>query len=179
MGFVWLEWLGQLVKLFGDLIPQRVLVEPTHKGIKYKGMKTIVVLEPGRYWYWPFFTMVHQMAVVRVVLGLQEQKITTKDGKVVAIEGMVSYEVTDIVKAMTKCFEVEDQIDDECMAVLCTYITKKTFDEIQTRRTAVNKGLTEAIRTRMLEYGINVIRVQLTTFATGVPIVHIGNNKYV
>ena len=174
MGFAWLEWLFQCVKVLGDLIPRRVLVEPTHKAVKFKGMKNTIVLHSGRYWYIPFFSTVYIIPVVRQSMYLKEQDITTLDGKPVKLRATVAYEVSDIKTALVNCFEFLEQIDDESMGIISRYCSTKTFDELRNDRPKFNRALTRLVGTRMLEYGVTVKRVQVISFITGMALLHIG-----
>jgi regulator of protease activity HflC (stomatin/prohibitin superfamily) len=143
--FSYLEWLGELVKVIGDLIPRRILVEPTHQGVKFKGMK-------------------HTL----------EQDLTTLDGKPVKLRAVVSYEITDVVTAIAKAYEVTDQIDDETMGLICRYTARKTLDELMDDRTRMNREITSLVDRRMEEYGISIKRVQITSFISGRVLLHTG-----
>lgn len=179
MNFEWISWLGSLIKIVGDLIPQRALVEPTHGGVKFKGMKKTIELVPGRYWYIPFFTTVHIIPVVRQTIDLKEQTLITKDNQVLRIQAMLTYEIEDVVKAMVNCYEYITQIDDESMSILCEYIPEKTLEELTQHRKTINKELTRRTSERLSEYGVKVIRIKLTTMATGIPIIHMGADHYI
>lgn len=175
MGFEWLSWFGSIIKLIGDLIPQRILVEPTHEGVKFRGMKKVVRLEPGRYWYWPYMTTVYTMPVVQQTLELGPQTLLTRDNQAVRLESSITYQVTDIVLAMGSTYEVVDQIDDEAMSVICDYITSREFQELHSNRLNINNDITEAVGERLSEYGISVLRAQIKTFTTGNVLIHVGS----
>jgi regulator of protease activity HflC (stomatin/prohibitin superfamily) len=172
--FSYLEWLGELVKVIGDLIPRRILVEPTHQGVKFKGMKHTLLLLPGRYWYIPFFSSYYLLPVVRQSLYTLEQDLTTLDGKPVKLRAVVSYEITDVVTAIAKAYEVTDQIDDETMGLICRYTARKTLDELMDDRTRMNREITSLVDRRMEEYGISIKRVQITSFISGRVLLHTG-----
>jgi regulator of protease activity HflC (stomatin/prohibitin superfamily) len=177
----WIAWLGNLFKLLGDLFPQREKIPPTHRGIKFRNMTESVVLQPGVYWYWPWRTEMHQIVIAQQTFWLDEQEVTTKDNRGVIIRGSVTYRVIDkdsaIIKATVETWDVENQVDDEAMAVYCDYVSSQTFKQIQADRAAVNKELTKQVRSRLNEYGVRVIRAQLTSFATGIPLLHMGNSS--
>jgi len=178
MTFEWIAWLGNLIKLFGDLIPQRKLIPPTHRGIKYKKMKHIVVLDAGCYWYWPWFTEIHTLCIAQQTLWLEEQDVTTSDGHVVKVRGTVTFKIRDTVEAVTTAgvhtWDILDQIDDEAMAVYCAYIGENTFDHARVDRSHTNAQLTDLVRERLDEYGVEVVRAQMTSFASGLPLLHLG-----
>jgi uncharacterized membrane protein YqiK len=179
MSFEWISWLGNLVKLIGDLIPQRYQVPPTHRAVKYKRMRHTIVLRPGNHWYIPFFSQVQELAVKRQTIELCVQQLTTKDGKPVQVEGTVTFEIGDsdeeILKAIVETWDITDNIDDEARGVYADFITTKDFDEIQTDRRGANVELTRQVRSRLREYGVKVFRAQLTSFVTGIPLLHINS----
>ena len=172
--FTYLEWLGELVKVIGDLIPRRILVEPTHKGVKFKGMHTTLLLLPGRYWYIPFFSTYYLLPVVRQSLYTLEQDLMTLDGKPLKLRAVVSYEIDDVVTAIANAYEVTDQIDDETMGLICRYTAKKTLKELMDDRSKMNREITSLVNRRMTEYGISIKRVQITSFISGMSILHTG-----
>lgn len=173
--FAYFEWMGELVKIVGDLIPRRILVEPTHMGMKFKGMKKNVVLKPGRYWYLPFFSTVYVIPVKRQSLYLAEQDLTTKDGKPIKVRATVAYEVSDIETAMVNCYEFGNQIDDETMGLIALYVTRRSFSFLQGKRKMVNAEISRMVNNRMAEYGVSIKRVQIVSLSTGIPLLHIGH----
>ena len=172
-----IAWLGELSELIGSLIPRRVLIPPTHGGVKYKRMKKIIPLTSGRYWYWPFISEIHTTPITEQTIALTDHTLETKDGQTVRVHGVITYEVADVEKALVRKWDFEDSIDDEAAAAYCTYITTKSFEYIQSDRKKVNIELTRKVRSQLNEYGIKVIRAQITTFASGVPIIHMGNTS--
>jgi regulator of protease activity HflC (stomatin/prohibitin superfamily) len=174
MGFEWIQWLGHIIKVIGDLVPQRILIEPTHRGVKFKGMTKTVVLVPGRYWYIPFFTSHYIIPVVKQSLYCPEQDLTTLDGKPVKIRCVVSYNVENVKKALVECYEFSEQIDDETMGLICRYVAKKNLQDLMDNMLKFNAEVTILIRRRMREYGIHVNRVQITSFISGTSLLHTG-----
>src|SRR5690606_24678799 len=118
----------------GDLIPVRVLIEPTHRGVKYKNMKKIIVLNPGIHWYIPFFTVVHTICVVKQTLDFSIQDVITKDDKPIKVKGSITYTISDVEKALVECECLENEIDDESMAVICDYLTSVNLDDLGNRK---------------------------------------------
>lgn len=177
--FDWLAWAGDLLKVVGDLIPKRILVPLTHRAVKFKHMTEAIELEPGKYWYVPFFSSVHIVPVVKQTISLGVQRLVTSDGRVIHLESSILYEVTDLKKAMTDfyCFEV--QVDDDSKAVISHYINELTYEGIVNNIKGINAELTNRIKQRLKMYGIEVHRLQLTTLTTGFPLLLISSNERV
>ncbi len=172
----WFAWLGNLVKLFGDLIPMRIKVPPTHRAVLFKGMTESHVLTEGRYWYWPWVSSVVELPIKRQVVPLTTQDVVTKDGLPVQAKAIVTYTVGDsdeeVILAAVEAYNVDVSLDDEATAVLCSLLTSKTFEEVQSNRADFNKQFTFKTRTRLKEYGLRVVRAQLTSYVTGTLLLH-------
>jgi regulator of protease activity HflC (stomatin/prohibitin superfamily) len=176
----WLGWLSDTVQTIGDLVPRRVLVEPSDVMVKFKGMKTVVVCQNGIHWYWPFMSKIRIVPAVKQTLYLGNQMVTTNDGKAVKIESSILFEVEDFVIATTKFNCYITQIDDDIKNVICKYFSKLSFtDEVVGRATEINDILTEMSKEKLKEYGILVHRVQITSVASGFSILHIDNKTNV
>jgi regulator of protease activity HflC (stomatin/prohibitin superfamily) len=143
-------------------------------------------LSPGIVWYWPFWTSIYHRAATIQTKDLKTQTLMTKDHKTVAAGCMVRYcipqawseEPTRIdnadIKALIETDDVDQAITDETLAVLCEYVTNQGVDTINADRSVVNKTLTNKVRSVLRSYGVYVLRAQLTDFAIGLPVIHIG-----
>ena len=98
----------------------------------------------------------------------------TLDGEPLKLRSVVSYEIDDVVTAIAKAYEVTDQIDDETMGLICRYVARKELRELMDDRTKMNREITVLVNRRMQEYGISVKRVQITSFISGMSILHTG-----
>ena len=179
--FEWITWLGNLIKLIGDLIPVREKVPPTHRGLLFKKMQEIKVHEPGIYWYWPWRSEYHQVCIAQQTLYLEEQKLTTADGQTVFVQGTITWKIFPDEEAIRKSsvytWEIENQIDDEARGIYCDFIESRTFDEIHGNQDKSRDDLTKMMVERMSEYGVKVVRAQMLSFANGFPLLHIGSTN--
>lgn len=180
MTLEWLAWLGDTIKIIGDLVPRRILINPSEKGVKFKGMTKVVILEPGRYWYWPFFTQVRLETAALQTLTLGEQTLVTKDGTAITIDSSILFNIENFEIAATKFHSYLNQIDDDARNVVSLYISNLNFKEDMVGNLdLVTKRLTFRIRKKLEKYGIRVSRFQLTSIATGIPIMHIGAKQLI
>jgi regulator of protease activity HflC (stomatin/prohibitin superfamily) len=176
----WLGWLSETIQTIGDLIPRRVQIEPSQVGIKYKYMTDVIVLPPGCHWYHPFFSKLRLESAVKQTLYLGNQIILTSDGTPIKIESSVLFEVFDFVTAVTKFNCYITQIDDDARNIICKYFSTLSYrKEIIGKTSEINEELTKMVSEKLKEYGIKVYRLQLTSIASGIPILHIDNKTNV
>lgn len=174
--FEWINWLGESLKTVGDLIPRHVLIEPSEVGIKFQDMKNIVILNYGRHWYIPYFSKFKLESAVKQTLYLGNQIILTSDGTPIKIESSILFEVFDFITALTKFNCYVTQIDDDARNIICKYFSNLSYKEDVIGKTIkINEELTKMVSEKLKEYGITTHRVQLTSIASGIPILHIDN----
>lgn len=172
----WLGWLSETIQTVGDLIPRRVQIEPSQIGIKFKDMKTVVLLPFGSHWYIPFFSKLRIEPSVKQTLYLGNQIILTSDGTAIKVESSILFEVFDFVTAVTKFNCYITQIDDDARNIICKYFSTLNYKEDIIGKTSnINSVLTEMVSETLKQYGIIVHRVQLTSIASGFPLLHIDN----
>lgn len=173
----YLQWLGQLVRQIGELIPRREIVQHGTIGLKHVRGATIVKVKPGITWYWPFFTIFEVVDISQQTLWLEEQVAETTDGQAVVFRGTITYAVrTDLrslIKAAVLTSDYEHQIDDEAAAVFCTYVASESFAALGSRE-EVSAELTEQVQDALDGYGIEVLRANLTSLQRGTPIIVSG-----
>ncbi len=169
-----LGWVGKLFEFIGALFPRLLVVEATDAGVAFVRGKHTKELRPGLHVYWPFWTEVVLVPVVRQTLALTGKTLTTADGREVVAGGMVRYKIRNVLKALSETHDIDSAVEDESTAVLCEYITSQTFANIQTGRSAVNTELTKRLRDVLSAYGVTVILAQLTDFAPCTTLVHVG-----
>lgn len=162
-----LGWIGQFIYLLAQLIPRRVLIPHTHEGVKFKGCQTKILLQHGIHWYWPFRTKVHVIPVVQQNVTIPQKTLLTKDGVCVHLDGMVTYIVSNTMKAASEYWDIDQSIDDEASAIFCEFFTQKTYSEVNKSRFNINQALTKMADERLCEYGISVKRARLNTYITG------------
>jgi regulator of protease activity HflC (stomatin/prohibitin superfamily) len=84
---------------------------------------------------------------------------TTKDGKPIGFDAIVTYRISDIEKAVLRVTLVKDAIVDTCMGIIGTELSNATWEDIFHGN--VVEDLTEACRKRGWKWGIEIMQVQL------------------
>jgi regulator of protease activity HflC (stomatin/prohibitin superfamily) len=145
--------------IFTSLVPF-VVLQPFEAGVLVRFGTFKRVLEPGFHWVYPFHIDVvwneHTTPRTEHLHGLST---TTKDGKSIGFDAVVTYQVNDIKKAMLDVTLMKDAIADTCMGIIGTELTNSTWDEVMHGSTV--EGLTKACRARGWRWGIEILSVQL------------------
>lgn len=175
------SWITEAIQWVGKLFPRMTHLECTDIGVTIKRGAAVRVLAPGIHWYWPIWTSFYCRPANTQTATLSTQALTTLDGKVVVVGGMVRYEFSraedDVRLALVETDDVEGSLEDEALAIFCDFVTTKNLSEIQEQRAKTNSSLTGRLATRLANYGVKVIRAQLTDFSPCFTLNHVGLQK--
>ncbi len=168
-----LGWIGEVARFVGSLFPRLLVVQASHRAIKYVHGKTVRELGPGLHIYWPLVTPVETCAVVRQVLNMPTQLLETRDGEPVAVGGVVEYEVTDAVKFLAECENGYEAIATVAMAGIRKVVTSTQYEGVaETGR--LDRQLASAVRSSLRPYGVRVLSARLSDLARVRPVHHTG-----
>jgi len=183
-----LGWLGDVIRALIKIVPQLILVRCTHAGIKFKygsDIKLIThdngipiprlkwykyILYPafspsGLHIYWPLVTEYEVVPIKRQTTNLQVQYLSTLDLKTIGVSGILVYEIRDVIKLLTKCFDYEDTIRDLALAAVKEVIIQYKLEYIQEAGKTMDLELTKTLRDQLNEFGVKTIRVTLSDFS--------------
>ena len=171
-------WLAELMSLLGSLIPRYHHQLCTDVGVSITRGARVRVLSLGITWYWPFWTEIYYRARNTQTKLLPSQTLTTSDGERVTVGGMVRYDINgsdhDAIKAaLVETDDVDRSLVDESLAVYCEYITSNTWQDLCADRTKTNTAITYKVRSVLRQYGVNVLRAQITNLSTCFTIAHV------
>ena len=162
-----LAWIGQIAAWIGQWIPRWQIFDVTTAGVKYvKGQPK--ECKAGRiHWYWPVTTTLDSYPVARQADDLRSQTIVTADDRTIVVGGMVVYEVTDIMLLLPHVFRASQAIKDLVLTCIHDVCCKMTWEELKAgqRKGTLDTKLKNAAREALTEYGVRVIKVQLTDLA--------------
>lgn len=155
-----LDWINDVAEWVGALIPEWALLMPTEGGIKFKPGGKMVVLNPGRiYWYWPATTEVVTIDIKRQTLTFG-QRLTTKDGVTVQCNTVIVFTINDVVKALVETFDFEDTVGEVAQKLTIKPIMSRTFAQIREDMAESNEmrnEVTRAARSLLSDYGVEVL----------------------
>lgn len=160
-------WVGQVFEWFGQWIPAKVLVDPTHAAVKFVRGKPGVTLGAGMHFFWPITTTFHTYPVARQTVDLRSQTFMTTDEITAIAGGLVVYEVSDVELLLGHTFEADSTIKEISIGEIHGVLCSMSWSEI---RTALASGkldtrLRVEVRKALEKYGVRVINVTLTDLA--------------
>lgn len=121
-------------------------------------------LEPGFHWIIPFGVdyVLNEHITPRTnhLIGLAT---TTKDGKAVGFDAVVTWKISDIRKSLLDVTDLQDAIADTCSGQIGTTLADATWEAI--RSGEVVENLTSVCRKRGWKWGVEIIQVQLSGIA--------------
>ena len=122
------------------------------------------VLEGGK-WYWkiPFADDILNEHVVPRTERLTGLATTTVDGKAIGFDAVITWRISDVMKAMLEVSELKDAIADSCAGIIGTELSNRSWSDI-IHGTTVDE-LTAACRKRGWRWGVEIQLVQLTGVA--------------
>lgn len=165
-----LGWIGQLAEFLGAWFPRLLVVQSSHRAVKYRNGHTPILLEPGRHVYWPIMSPIETCAVVPQVDDMPTQLLETADGVAVAVGAVAEFEVEDAVAFLAQTqngFAVVRMIVAACVRDV---VITTPYDDVTADAAALNRRLTRQSRRALRPYGVLVRRVRLTDYARVRPI---------
>lgn len=142
-----------------------VVLQPYEAGVLVRLGTFKRVLGPGFHWVIPFHVDKvwddHTTPSTHHLAGLST---TTKDGKAIGFDAIVTYQISDIEKATLRVTQVKDAIVDTCMGIIGTAISEATWENVL--HGEVVEDLTKRCRARGWKWGIEIISVQLAGVCT-------------
>lgn len=153
------KFLEVLQTVFLSLLPFTV-VPHYQKAVRLRLGKFKDVLEPGFHWIVPLhFDVVLDADVKPRTSKLIGLSTTTKDGKSVGFDAVVTWAVSDIRKALLEVHDLQDAVNDTCAGAIGTELANSEWSAIWHGEVAEN--LTSVCRKRGWKWGIEISAVQL------------------
>lgn len=158
-----LDRLVDFLIQFLDLFKFWVILAPYERGVLLRLGKFVRVIEPGLTWIWPFnVERVQYESVVPCTHTLGDQSCTTRDGKQVGLQAVITYKIRDIDVALLEVAHHEDALRDSCSGTIGQVLSTFTWEEIMAGDVAQEK-ITKACRQKGFKYGLEVMSVQFAS----------------
>jgi regulator of protease activity HflC (stomatin/prohibitin superfamily) len=141
------------------LLPWEIL-QPYQAGVLIRLGTYQRVLGPGFHWIIPFgVDKVWDENTTPKTHHLKGLSTTTKDAKAIGFDAIITYQISDIEKAVLKVTAVEDAVIDTCTGIIGTALSDSTWEDVLHGR--VVDELTKLCRARGWKWGIEIMSVQL------------------
>jgi regulator of protease activity HflC (stomatin/prohibitin superfamily) len=147
-----------LVTLFKGVVTVPQSMEYTVERFgKYRG-----TFGPGLHWLIPYVDRIaRRIPMMEQVLDVPTQEVITKDNAMVAVDGVVFYQVLDAAKAAYEVHNLEYAIAQLAQTNLRTVMGSMDLDQLLSQRDAINGRLLTVIDDATTPWGIKVTRVEV------------------
>lgn len=164
-----LDWLGDLAQWLLALVPRLQHIRQTHGAVRFTRHHA-VVLKPGLHLYWPVWSSIQTLCVVRQTLNLPYQCLMASDGVGVVVAVTVVYEIDDVGAALTTTDNITDTIGDIAQWAIKRVISAYSSTELRTGVTATGRKIDGIIRAKLAAdlktYGVLVRQAFICEFST-------------
>lgn len=170
-----LDWLGKIIEGILAVVPRPVLIKRTHGAVVFTGARA-KEWKPGLHILWPLISEYLELPVVRQTHNAATQVVMTAAGKPLAVSGVVVYEITDVMAALSRTYEVDDTIGDVSLTAIVEVLAGERLRELteKLKDGKLSHELTLRTRRRLRPFGVKVVSVNLSDFATCTVLKHLG-----
>jgi regulator of protease activity HflC (stomatin/prohibitin superfamily) len=158
------DWIWNALSAIGEALLPFVVLQPYESGVLCRLGTFKRVLGPGFHWVFPFhIDRVWDDHITPRTEHLSGLATTTKDGKSIGFDAIVTYRIKDIEKAVLRVTHVQDAIADTCMGIIGTELSNATWEDVLHGK--ATESLTSACRERGWKWGVEIMSVQLAGVA--------------
>ncbi|MBN2327277.1 MAG: slipin family protein [Candidatus Omnitrophica bacterium] len=161
MEYIILAALLVLIVLFLKMHIQRATLLEYERGLKYVKGKFTNVLEPGQYWYAPFFVLIRKIDVRPHFITIPGQEVLTSDGVNVKISLAAKYEIQNPAIAVNKVQNYLEALYLELQLALREIAGSMEVDSIIEKRSKISEQLMEKIEAKVQDIGLTVHSVDV------------------
>ena len=140
---------------------RRTTVYEFERGLKYIRGKFRVVLPPGQYWYWPWFTAVRKLDVRPRFASITGQEVLSSDGVTLKVSLAANYEIEKPDVAINQVQDFQEAMHLQLQLALRQIIGSVDIDSLLATRDEMSKRLAEMTEVKARELGLRLISVGL------------------
>ena len=140
---------------------RRVTILEYERGLKYAKGKFTSVVEPGQYWYMPFFTIIQKLDIRPRFVSITGQEVLSADGVTLKVSLAANFEITDPNIAINKVKSFQEALYLELQLALREIIGAADIDTVLSGRDDISKKLMELTEPKITDLGLRLISVDL------------------
>jgi regulator of protease activity HflC (stomatin/prohibitin superfamily) len=154
------DFLLTILKIFQFLS----VVDSWQKGVVLRLGKPQRDVGPGLIWLLPFFIdRLISESVALETLPVPTQSLTTKDGKSVVLGTVVSFTIEDVRKFLLEVEGRNGFIRDSMFGIQSKFVLGMTWEDLCTAD--IENELTKTAKRKAKEWGVAILRVQISDFS--------------
>lgn len=161
MQYVWPMVVVVMVVIFFKLGVRRITVLEYEKGLQYAKGKFKSVVEPGQYWYMPFFTIIQKLDIRPRFVSITGQEVLSADGVTLKVSLAANFEITDPHIAINKVQNFQEALYLELQLALRGIIGAADIDTVLSSRNEMSQQLMELTEPRATDLGLKLRSVNL------------------
>ena len=140
---------------------RRITVLEYERGVRYTRGKFSHVLEPGQYWYLPYFTMIHKLDVRPAYVPITGQEALSADGVTLKVSLAANFRIVDPNTAVNHVMNYQQALYLELQLALREIIGAVDIDIVLSGRDALSQRLMAIARPKANDLGLELISVNV------------------
>jgi len=136
---------------------RRITIIEYEKGIRYKNGRFDRVLEPGQYWYMPFFVMVEKIDVRPRIVSITGQEVLSSDGVTLKVSLAAGFEIVDPNVAVNKTHNFNESLYMELQLALREIIGAAEIETVLETRSELSRKLMGMTEDKVKVFGLRLI----------------------
>ena len=140
---------------------RRITIFEYERGLKYGKGRFRGVLQPGQYWFMPFFTTVIKIDIRPVTISIPGQEVLSSDSVTLKVSLAVTYEIADPNVAINQAQNYQDALYVELQLAAREIIGNAMIDELLEKRTDFAGRLRSLAEPKAERLGLKLLAADL------------------
>jgi regulator of protease activity HflC (stomatin/prohibitin superfamily) len=140
---------------------RRITIFEYERGLKYVRGKFKSVMEPGQYWYIPFFTSIRKLDIRPQFVSITGQEVLSSDGVTLKVSLAANFEIADPNVAVNNVKNFQEALYLELQLALREIIGTADIDTLLNSRSEFSKKLMDVTEPKVAGLGLRLISVNL------------------